>query len=254
MKADPAPLKPGPVSRSRFANARSNQRDSTHLRRCLFASLLLVLSTITSGTASAEGTTLTFLDQNNTPLPWVVLRYRTDADEESPRPVGTPTEYVVDQRNKRFTPLVSSVPIGATVRFPNSDDIRHHVYSFSAGNAFERKLYRADDAEPVVFNTEGIVAMGCNIHDNMQAFVLVTNRPTWISDEQGMITLPDGFDADATELWHPLLNGEGSFIPIPATTDTSNTISLPLQWRDPQTPRSQGDLENLLKRFSGETS
>lgn len=216
--------------------------------------MLLALSAATSTTVSADVTTLTFLDQNNNPLPWVVLRYRTPAQEHSPRPVGTSAEFVVDQRNKRFTPLVSSVPIGAMVRFPNSDDIRHHVYSFSAGNAFERKLYRADDAEPVAFNTEGIVAMGCNIHDNMQAFVLVTNRPTWISDEHGVITLPEAFDADTVELWHPLLNGEGSFVPSPATTGEGNTISLPLQWRDPQTPRSQGDLENLLKRFSGETS
>src|SRR5947207_7022567 len=38
---------------------------------------------------------------------------------------------VVDQRDKQFVPYVTTVQVGTAVTFPNSDSIRHDVYSFS---------------------------------------------------------------------------------------------------------------------------
>ncbi|MHA7881291.1 MAG: cupredoxin domain-containing protein [Saccharospirillum sp.] len=59
---------------------------------------------------------------------------------------GAPGGAVVDQSNLAFVPEVTVVQAGTRVRFPNSDDTRHHVYSFSDAKTFELQLYRSDDA------------------------------------------------------------------------------------------------------------
>lgn len=73
---------------------------------------------------------------------------------------GLHAEATVDQRNRRFEPHVSLGSAGSAVSFPNGDDTRHHVYSFSEGNAFELKLYRGNDAPPVIFENPGVVTLG----------------------------------------------------------------------------------------------
>ncbi len=65
--------------------------------------------------------------------------------------------------------------VGATVSFPNLDPFRHHVYSFSPAKRFELKLYAKDQTRSVTFDKAGIVAIGCNIHDSMSAFIFVTD-------------------------------------------------------------------------------
>ncbi len=42
-------------------------------------------------------------------------------------PPRKPATAVIDQVNKRFVPHVSVVQTGTSVRFPNSDQIRHQV-------------------------------------------------------------------------------------------------------------------------------
>ncbi len=76
---------------------------------------------------------------------------------------------VIDQVNQQFVPYVSAIQVGTAVTFPNHDNIRHHVYSFSPAKKFELPLYAALPAEPILFDREGIVTLGCNIHDWMLA-------------------------------------------------------------------------------------
>lgn len=199
--------------------------------------------------ASQAEITLQILDNTGTPVPdavlWPVGQTGTDAR-------GSSARTSVDQHDKRFVPFVSVVAPGSLVDFPNSDDIRHHVFSFSEGNSFERKLYRANDADPVRFDTPGIVALGCNIHDNMEAYVLVRDpKGTVISDARGIANL--AVDADAAlELWYPELDAPLPLQPssLPRDKQGRFRVELPLRWERPQQPRSDGELEQLLKRFS----
>ena len=69
------------------------------------------------------------------------------------------------------------VTVGTAVSFPNRDTVRHHVYSFSPMKKFEIKLYVGTPAAPVVFDQPGIAVLGCNIHDQMTAWVLVVATP-----------------------------------------------------------------------------
>jgi plastocyanin len=96
----------------------------------------------------------------------------------------------VSQINRQFDPQVRVVTVGTAVQFPNRDTVRHHVYSVSEAKRFERKLYVGTDAAPEVFDKPGIAVLGCNIHDNMVAWVVVLQTPYFgRSDKDGKLVL-----------------------------------------------------------------
>jgi plastocyanin len=83
----------------------------------------------------------------------------------------------IAQQNQEFMPLVTVVQTGSQITFPNHDTVRHQVYSFSPAKVFELKLYAKGTAPPVLFDKSGTVVLGCNIHDQMIAYVQVVNTP-----------------------------------------------------------------------------
>ncbi|MCA1326623.1 methylamine utilization protein [Herbaspirillum sp. alder98] len=96
----------------------------------------------------------------------------------------------IEQKDKTFFPLVSVVQTGTAIVFPNNDSVRHHVYSFSPAKTFELKLYSGTPGSPVVFDKPGLVVLGCNIHDQMVAFVQVVNTPFFgVTDRSGTVRL-----------------------------------------------------------------
>jgi len=114
----------------------------------------------------------------------------------------------IDQRASQFVPRVTVVTVGTPVVFPNSDNVRHQVYSFSPAKRFELPLYAGKPAAPVVFATPGVVELGCNIHDWMLAYVVVLDTPYHaITDArgQGRIDAPAG--TYTLRVWHPSLKG-----------------------------------------------
>jgi plastocyanin len=113
----------------------------------------------------------------------------------------------MDQHNLQFDPFVLIVPVGANVSFPNRDPVRHHVYSFSPAHPFELKLYGKDETRSVRFDKAGVVALGCNIHDNMVAFIKVVDTPFAAkTDDKGQATLK-GLPAGPVQvrIWHPYM-------------------------------------------------
>ena len=90
---------------------------------------------------------------------------------------STPVNAVMDQINRTFVPDLLVIPVGSTVAFPNSDSVSHQIYSFSPAHKFQLPLYRGKPYPPVIFDQAGIVTLGCNIHDSMLAYVLVTDAP-----------------------------------------------------------------------------
>lgn len=121
----------------------------------------------------------------------------------TPGNVTTNTTAVIDQVNKRFLPEISAVQIGTAVNFPNKDNIRHHVYSFSPAKSFELKLYSGVPAAPVTFDHAGLVTMGCNIHDGMIAYLYVVDSPNFaLTDANGQAVLPDLEPSAVVSAWH----------------------------------------------------
>ena len=121
------------------------------------------------------------------------------------RPAGKVA--VMDQRDHRFVPHVLAVETGTRVRFPNSDDVSHHVYSFSPAKRFEIFLAKGAPAKEVEFDKPGVVALGCNIHDWMLAYVYVVDSPyfavTGADGSAAIADLPAG--AYKLEAWHSRL-------------------------------------------------
>jgi plastocyanin len=130
-------------------------------------------------------------------------------EAESPAlPPSPPTHATMDQVNLAFVPDVLVVPVHSTVQFPNSDVISHQVYSFSSARRFQLPLYRGKPYPPVTFDEPGVVTLGCNIHDNMLAYIVVT-RASWFgrTDASGKWSVPNlPAGRFRLRLWHPLLN------------------------------------------------
>lgn len=143
--------------------------------------------------AAAHGGTLdlNFRDDNNRPLADVVVALLPAAPgnaSEAKSPGHD--EAIVDQRERQFDPHVSAIRTNTLVKFPNSDNIRHHVYSFSPAKRFELRLYHGTTAEPVLFDRPGEVVLGCNIHDSMLAYIYVVDSEHFgVADKQGEISL-----------------------------------------------------------------
>lgn len=118
----------------------------------------------------------------------------------------SPASAVMDQVQKQFLPRVLAVRSGTRVSFPNRDDIRHQVYSFSSAKRFELRLYKGTPSEPVLFDKPGLVVLGCNIHDWMLGYIYVTDDPWFaVSDAAGQLDfkLPPGHYR--VTVWHPQL-------------------------------------------------
>jgi len=121
-------------------------------------------------------------------------------------PPPTHESAVIDQVDKRFVPRVSVVRAGTEVSFPNSDRIRHQVYSFSPAKVFTLKLYAGTASAPVSFEKPGLVVLGCNIHDYMVGFVAVVDSPYFAklpASGSAVINLPPGLYR--LRVWHPYL-------------------------------------------------
>ena len=127
------------------------------------------------------------------------------------RPPHAASRFVVWQKNLQFHPFLTIIPVGADVSFPNLDPTKHHVYSFSPAKKFELKLFAKDQSRTVHFDKPGVVALGCNIHDQMSAFIVVTDSAwTARTNGQGMVVFADAPNAPGRlTVWHPYLRALG---------------------------------------------
>jgi len=118
---------------------------------------------------------------------------------------------IMDQQHMQFVPRILVIQTGTGVDFPNSDQIQHQVYSFSAPKSFKLSLYAGHKYPPIVFDRPGLVTLGCNIHDGMIGYIYVTDSPFFgRSDESGQLQLhglpPGNYTLTA---WHPQMQEPG---------------------------------------------
>ena len=112
---------------------------------------------------------------------------------------------IMKQEDTLFKPFVLAIRTGTAVSFPNLDAFRHHVYSFSKTQKIDIRLYGRDEDKQVLFDKAGVVALGCNIHDNMLSYIHITDDPYYsLTDAKGMASF-SGVVAGKYEMtvWHP---------------------------------------------------
>ena len=143
--------------------------------RALLLSLVLALTAAHAGAATLEALVRTPAGK---PLAdaAVVLEPLAPSHTAAAAPKNH-AHATIEQRGAEFIPFVTVVQTGTAVDFPNNDTVRHHVYSFSQPKRFEIKLYAGKPGQPITFDKPGEVDIGCNIHDWMEAHVLVVESP-----------------------------------------------------------------------------
>ncbi len=175
--------------------------------------------------AVAGDLVMTVRDGAGRPVPNAVVMVKPAAGIPA-GPIRFPWTYTVAQQDIRFDPFVLVVPVGASVAFPNKDKVRHHVYSFSAGNKFELKLFGRDESRSVVFRAAGVAAIGCNIHDGMVGFIQVVDTPFAVKTDAAGVATIRGITAGAAtvRIWHPYLRAPKNELVRKATFAASGVV------------------------------
>ncbi len=181
----------------------ASARRSKAARGLLRAVAALVLGL---GAARAADVTVVVKDQSGRPVADAVVWVESSGRHERPKPI----EAEIIQKQRRFIPRVTVIPVGSSVRFPNRDTVQHHVYSFSPARTFDLPLYIGESPRTIAFDEAGVVTLGCNIHDWMAASIVVVDTPFYaISDGGGRAVARGVPGGEAViHVWHSRLRGD----------------------------------------------
>lgn len=175
-------------------------------RLSIFAALFALAALVSS--AKAATVTIVVSDPGGKPMTDAVVMLEPISAR---LPVSPMSGVQIAQVHRQFSPQVTVVTVGTPVTFPNNDTVRHQVYSFSPIKTFELKLYAGVPAAPIVFDKPGIAVLGCNIHDQMVAWVVVVDTPLHARSEASGKARIDAVPPGNYQLrvWHSTL-AEGS--------------------------------------------
>lgn len=201
--------------------------------RSIVAALAISTGLCQPGNALATTLVVAVHTSDGRSLPGAVVSIRTRGGGDHP---GAPVHAVMDQLNKTFVPQLLVLPPGSSVEFRNNDSVSHEIYSFSPAKKFQLPLYHGKPYPPVLFEHTGLVTLGCNIHDWMLAYVLVTDAPYFgQTDKTGSwsVDLPVHTSV-LVSVWHPRM-GEGAE-PEREVTIAESVVSLTLRLTRPLRP------------------
>ena len=183
---------------------------------------------LASAQAGAATLNARVVDAAGRPVKGAVVTFRASGVTRT-MPFARP--FAVSQRDLQFHPFILVVPVGADVSFPNHDHTKHHVYSFSPAKRFELKLFAKQQSRKVRFDKAGVAALGCNIHDGMSAFIVVTDS-LWTAqtDARGMVQFRNAPDAPGTiTVWHPYLRAPGNSLSRPVRSGQQASFAVRLR-------------------------
>jgi plastocyanin len=171
----------------------------------------LMLSLLVCASAQAADLTVRVRNAKGSPVANAVVAFYPAGGAGSARIAGP---FRMTQHDMQFDPFVLIAPVGSSVAFPNLDRVQHHVYSFSPTKVFELKLYGKGEVHSVRFDKAGVAAIGCNIHDQMLAFIYVTDTPFTVKTNASGMAMLHGAPGPAGRLkiWHPYAKARGGTV------------------------------------------
>jgi plastocyanin len=204
-----------------------------------FIGLGALLGALAAGSARAAPLLITVQQADGRPLAGVVVRaWPLDAPVRKPEAIKA----VMDQVDRAFEPDLLVIPVGSTVTFPNSDSVSHQIYSFSPAKRFQLPLYRGTPYPPVHFDTAGVVTLGCNIHDQMVGYLVVTDAPYFgRTDARGTWTGDVAHGRYRISVWHPRMREAEADITRELSVGDSERAQLTLRLARPLTPAPRAD-------------
>lgn len=142
----------------------------------------------------------------------------------------------IAQRDERFVPHVLAVVQGATVDFPNDDDVYHNVFSLSDAATFDLGRYPKGSSRPWTFGRTGTVQVFCHIHGDMSAFLLVLANPFFASPDDNHHFVIDGVpEGDYTIVaWHQQIKPITRRIHVVAGQTAMMDFNIPLPQGGPR--------------------
>jgi len=182
-------------------------------------------------------------DRDGDPVAEVVV-YATPLGLTPPRELPA-KPLVMTQNHERFSPHVLVAQTGTAVSFPNEDTVSHHVYSFSKPKSFELPLYKGTAYPPVIFDQPGIVDIGCNIHDRMEAHIVVVDTPYFaLTAADGRASLEDLPPGEyAVGLYTPRLRAAPETARV--TLNDATDAVLPIRFEDRLRPPHEAQSGSL---------
>lgn len=148
--------------------------------------------------------------------------------EDVSAPFPTPEPAVMDQRGLKFVPHVLPIVAGTTVAFPNNDPLAHNVFSISPTKRFNLGLYGPGTVRRIRFDKPGIVALLCNVHQEMSAYIVVLKNPYFTRVQaDGSFRIAD-VPAGKHEVrwWHEQLGETTRAVAVPAAGAAVVNITL----------------------------
>lgn len=140
--------------------------------------------------------------------------YLADAHGDFMAPAVNPT---MDQRNMTFIPHVLPIQAGTTVDYLNNDEVRHNVFSPDK-EKYNLGTWPAGSVKQHVFAEKGVYSQLCNVHPEMEAFIVVLDTPYFATtDKDGSYELTDVPAGDYTvKVWHERLRFKKQQITVAA--------------------------------------
>lgn len=168
--------------------------------------VMLALPLLLSATPPAN-LSVQLVDQAGMPLQDAVIEIRPPAGTSRRPAFGW--RNAMAQRNQTFIPGTLIVAQGAVVAFPNLDNVRHSIYSFSKPGPFKIDLYGQDQTRTQQFKVAGTIVLGCNIHDRMRGYIRVTDTPFAARSDVNGLARIEGLGRGAYDVvvWHPRIRG-----------------------------------------------
>ena len=141
------------------------------------------------------------------------------AATESVLAAAARTRLQLAQSNQAFVPRVLAIAVGEAVDFPNQDPIYHNVFSLSAVRRFDLGKYPRGKSRRVQFPRPGLVNVYCDIHSDMEAFVLVLPHHGFARpSSSGVFQLPNLPAGQYTvRVWHPDFGERTAKVAVPET-------------------------------------
>lgn len=186
----------------------------------------LTLAALTAP-AAAGSIRLRVVDIDGEPVPEVVVTARAPHSASPARSGGT--HATMNQHGLAFEPHILVVEAGSLIDFPNGDDVMHHVYSFSPAKQFDMTIEAGTARDGMQFAEPGVVTLGCNIHDGMLGYIVVTDTPFHTkTDFDGIAELSD-LPAGSYEvsIWTPRIAAK--HLPDPIVREVGNAESVALE-------------------------
>ncbi len=194
-----------------------------NLKHTQLAAIAIALLSGTYTVSAHADHVIQVFDNTGKPVPDAVVYFDNGSIERTKS-----AKVDIEQKDKKFIPLVTVVQTGTAISFPNNDTVRHQAYSFSPAKPFELKLYAGKPEAPITFDKPGTVVVGCNIHDQMLAYIQIVDTPYFAktdgSGKAKITNLPAGKYSLKTWYYQQMANSPTSEQAIVIKDDNSALV------------------------------